>query len=31
MSALGQVASQLSPEQKKAIAQAALPEWRRTQ
>lgn len=31
MSALGQVAVQLSPEQKKAIARAALPEWRRSQ
>jgi len=31
MSALGQVAAQLSPEQKKAIARAALPEWRRGQ
>jgi len=31
MSALGQVAVQLSPEQKKAIARAAVPEWRRSQ
>jgi len=31
LSALGQVAAQLSPEQKKAIARAALPEWRRSQ
>lgn len=31
MSALGQVAAQLSPDQKKAMARAALPEWRRTQ
>jgi len=31
MSALGQVAVQLSPEQKKAIARAAVPEWRRSE
>ena len=31
MSALGQVAVQLSPDQKNAMARAALPEWKRTQ
>ena len=31
MSALGQVAVQLSPEQKRAMARAALPEWKRGQ
>jgi len=31
MSALGQVAVQLSPEQKRAMARAALPEWKRSQ
>ena len=31
MSALGQVAAQLGPDQKKAMARAALPEWRRSQ
>lgn len=31
MSALGQVAVQLSPDQKRAMARAALPEWRRAQ
>ena len=30
MSALGQVAVQLSPEQKRAMARAALPEWKRS-
>ncbi len=31
MSALGQVAVQLSPDQKNAMARAALPEWKRAQ
>ncbi len=31
MAALGQVAVQLSPEQKRAMARAALPEWKRSQ
>jgi TPR repeat protein len=31
MSALGQVAVQLSPDQKNAMARAALPEWKRSQ
>jgi hypothetical protein len=31
MSALGQAAVQLSPEQKRAMARAALPEWKRSQ
>ena len=31
MSALGQVAVQLSPDQKRAMARAALPEWKRKQ
>ena len=31
MSALGQVAEQLSPEQKRIMARAALPEWKRSQ
>ena len=31
MSALGQVAVQLSPEQKRAMARAAVPEWKRSQ
>lgn len=31
MAALGQVAVQLSPEQKRTMARAALPEWKRSQ
>ena len=31
MTALGEVAVQLSPEQKRAMARAALPEWKRSQ
>jgi TPR repeat protein len=31
MSALGQAAVQLSPDQKRAMARAALPEWKRSQ
>ena len=31
MAALGQVAVQLSPEQKRIMARAALPEWKRSQ